>query len=93
MVRTFIRVSGAMPAPLGQERVWAVVDELGGVVLEEVVVKVPAGASEDDVRAAVERLLASDEGVQLAALQSELELLQARLGALIGTEDLDAPVP
>ena len=92
-MRTFIRVARSEPAARAQTRVWAVVAEADGRVLEEVLVKVPEGADEDAVRAAVERLLAGDEDAQLAALQAELELLQARLGALIGAEDPDAPVP
>jgi len=92
-MRAYLRVARSEPAARAQVRVWAVVAEAGGRVLEEVLVKVPEGADENAVRATVERLLASDEDAQLAALQAELELLQARLGALIGAEDLDAPVP
>ena len=92
-MRAYLRVARSEPAARAQVRVWAVVAEAGGRVLEEVLVKVPEGADENAVRATVERLLASDEDAQLAALQAELELLQARLGALIGAEDLDAQVP
>ena len=92
-MRAYLRIARSEPAARAQVRVWAVVAEADGVATEEVLVKVPEGADEDAVRAAVERLLAGDEDAQLAALQAELELLQARLGALIGAEDLDAPVP
>lgn len=101
-MRSFIRIARTESAALGQKCVWVVVDEVDGLVTEEVLVKVPEDAGEPEIQAAVERLIAVDEArrllaaeedAQLAAIRAELEQLQARFDALIGAGDSGASEP